>query len=223
MPWIRLNASSQTFGIFFTEAEVDAVLVTADGESKVELTLDELGSAKIGDYWNSATRTFQDETIFTTAQVIAARRSSCVPLLRAAELVPELSVWHAARQDDEDTNQLRSRSYGRWVEANTRVVMGPDSNFSDAIKWFFIWQELNIDPETWYWLHKVGTAINTGDGSDPAWYFNYLNNDRAEWNWWYTIGATVTPNSRSGQRIAGNSNDPDLNVTDDWVAWLRAA
>ena len=157
------------------------------------------------------------------------RREYCFDLLRAHEAIGgKLSVWHASRVDnvaegdppeagDEDERLDQSKrfaSYGRWLEANVRVVL-VDANLLSALFWPFIKAECEIPGETWYWLHKVN-----GTQSNGGWYEIYRKNNRADWNWHYTTGTSTDSNSRIGVRVVGG-NDPAVDADADWVKELR--
>ena len=162
-----------------------------------------------------------DERPLSDAQEILNKRRYLIDLLRKAEGIGgKLAVWHAARQDNilgsevAGVNEsLRSRSYGRWVEANTRAML-VDANLSGVGQFALLEAECLIDPETWYWLHKVEGSVQDG-----GWYAIYSNNDRSGWNWHYTIGATVTSNSRVGTPSSVFS--VTLDATEDWVKALQ--
>jgi hypothetical protein len=157
------------------------------------------------------------------------RREYCFDLLRAHEAIGgKLSVWHASRVDnvaegdppeagDEDERLDQSKrfaSYGRWLEANVRVVL-VDANLLSALFWPFIKAECEIPGETWYWLHKVNGTQNHG-----GWYEIYRDNNRTEWVWHYTTGTSVDSNSRIGVRVVGG-DDPVMDTDADWVKELR--
>ena len=226
MAWVRLSAESKVLTIKETEAEIDALLET--GDTKLEETVEQLGDVDIGWYYKSADQLFQIEPIMTNDQTKLNRRVYLTGLLRKAESIGgKLAVWGASKFDDkpigdppmtgDDERQDESKrlaSYGRWVEANTRAML-LDENLENDAKYAFLKAECEIDPETWYWLHKVnGTEANGG------WYEIYLNNNRSTWDWHYTTGSSTSSNSRIGVGLLGTLK-MSVEATSDWVRALQ--
>ena len=225
--YVTIDAGNVYKRPYLNQSDADTAAASESGVTAVQGIVDVPRRAVPGHWhYDSAGQTLYpvEPPMLTGDALVAYWREKCKGLLRKHENIGGLmAVWHAARQDNVEGSEragvddsTRSRSYGRWLEANVRAV-AVDANLLDPVKRALLVAECSLDGPTWYWLHKVNDA--------SGWYDRYSDNNRENWDWYYTVIVGLTPNTAIATLPAGAaSNDAlklELDTTIDWVLWLR--
>ena len=167
-----------------TLANADADLTLRGGTNGYDE--DKLAGIVQHDFWVDDGTPGQKSPYTAAQQTAQERYTHALNRLRLIETQP-VGFWNL--EDDTTYNAssstashvgTRGDSYGRWAKMLSRAC-NVHGNFEVQARWDRLKGELDIDPRTWYWLHKADT-----------WLAYNLN------TFYYTTGDETTPNTRIG-------------------------